>query len=172
MLCIDLAAYLPKWEMGVESLMTLALNIEAAKHGIPRDDLLVPVGQRPQQLRDEEELINVRLAGEKRIAGSHLAVETPDGPNIDLFAVLNVADEQLGRPIPSRGHVVSISLAYEAKFESFRKVHRKLIACLSIRGCCFVLHLPGAAIKRAKPKSQSFTTPEFETRTFSGFTSR
>ena len=32
--------------------------------------------------------------------------------------------------------------------------------------------LPGAAISLAKPKSQSFTTPNFETKTFSGLTSR
>ena len=32
--------------------------------------------------------------------------------------------------------------------------------------------LPGAAINLANPKSQSFTTPNFDTKTFSGFTSR
>ena len=59
-----------------------------------------------KRLTDEVELIDVRTTGPQRPTGEQFGEDARDRPDIDRRTVLRVADEQLGRPVPPRRHVV------------------------------------------------------------------
>ena len=62
--------------------------------------------QTAEGLLDQVELVEVRVAGQQRLSGEELAEDAADGPDVDGRAVLRVADEELGRPVPASGHVL------------------------------------------------------------------
>lgn len=70
-----------------------------------------PVQRRlTEHLRNAVQLIDVAVAGEERLAAHHLRVEAADRPDVDRPAVSGIADEELGRAIPSRRHVIGAGL--------------------------------------------------------------
>jgi hypothetical protein len=83
------------------------------------------VGERaPAPLRDEQ-LVEVGLAGEERLAIDELAHNAPDRPLVHLVAVRRRAEEKLGRAVPSRRHVL------RQRFARGRFVFATLVAAAS-----------------------------------------
>lgn len=52
------------------------------------------------------QLVDVWRARPQGSPDEQLAEYAADGPDVDWSAILGVADEQFGRPVPSRGHVI------------------------------------------------------------------
>ena len=61
-------------------------------------------------LGDVIDLVDIRVTRKYRVSRQHLSVETADGPDVDLLAVVRVPDQELGGPVPSGGHVVRVDL--------------------------------------------------------------
>lgn len=66
------------------------------------------VAQRPP---DHVQLIDVASSRPQSAAPNHFGEQATDRPNVHRSAVLRIADQQLGRPIPAGGHVVRVVLA-------------------------------------------------------------
>ena len=63
------------------------------------------IRRRPEQLRDDGELVDVVLAGEQRLALEHLGKDAPGAPDVHLDVVLLPREHDLGGPVVPRRHV-------------------------------------------------------------------
>lgn len=63
------------------------------------------VRRRPQQLRNDGELVNMILPREQRLPLQHLREDTSRAPNINLNIILLPRQHDLGRAIVARRHV-------------------------------------------------------------------
>ena len=59
-------------------------------------------------LEDLRELVLRVRAGEQRAPRRHLHEDAPDGPDVDRRGVLACAEQDLGRTVPQRHHVVRV----------------------------------------------------------------
>ena len=66
---------------------------------------------RTERLADQVELVDVGEARPERLAGDQLGEHAADRPDVDRRPVQRVADQQLGRAVPARRHIVRVLVA-------------------------------------------------------------
>ena len=64
------------------------------------------IDQIAEGLLDQIELIKIRVAGQQRLTRVQLAEHATYRPDVHRRTVLGIADEQLGRSVPSRRHIL------------------------------------------------------------------
>lgn len=69
------------------------------------EGLVVVGGERAQALLDEEELVELIFAGEHGVAVDEFSENATDCPHVDFLSV-GRPNEQLGRTVPARGHII------------------------------------------------------------------
>lgn len=62
-----------------------------------------------------ENLVNLRVAREERLARAHLGKDAADGPHVDARRVLAAAEENLGGAVPERDDLVGVGAQGDAK---------------------------------------------------------
>ena len=81
-------------------------DAQAAKELVSLEYLHVSRDEIAEVLADQIELIHVGFARPKGLAVDQLHEDAAHGPNVHLGAVLGVANQELGGPVPTRGHVI------------------------------------------------------------------
>ena len=77
--------------------------------GIHSENLLS--AGRAQDFDDFNELVNAALTREDRLAQHQLSDDTADGPDIDVGAIVRVAEDELGGAVVARANIRYIGLA-------------------------------------------------------------
>lgn len=68
----------------------------------------VCLGRCSEHAENLEDLVNLRVAREERLASSHLCEDASDRPHVDTRTVLASTEQDLGRPVPESDNFVSI----------------------------------------------------------------
>lgn len=83
-----------------------AVTVSRAE-GSAGDGLCVP--------EDLEDLVNLRVAREQRLAGAHLSKNAANRPHVDAGRVLAAAEQDLGRAVPQGDDLVGVCAERHAK---------------------------------------------------------
>lgn len=62
--------------------------------------------QWPEHLLYHEELINLRLSCKKRLPIGKFTHDAPEGPDVNVLAIVRGAEQQLWRAVPACGNIV------------------------------------------------------------------
>ena len=72
-------------------------------------------GRKADVPEDLEDLVDLRVAGEQRLARAHLREDAADGPHVHAGRVLAAAEQDLGRAVPQRDDLVGVRPQRDAK---------------------------------------------------------
>jgi hypothetical protein len=64
---------------------------------------------------DTVELVDLGVAGEERLLGDHLSEDDTDGPDVHRRRVHLLTEQDLGRAVPQRDHLVRVFLDGETE---------------------------------------------------------
>jgi hypothetical protein len=64
---------------------------------------------------DLEDLVNLRVTGEQRLARAHLSEDTAHRPHVDASRVLSTAEQDLRRTVPQSDHLVGVCAERDTK---------------------------------------------------------
>lgn len=90
-------------------LLSLPLREAALEVGEGRDTRPVGFGRSAQNAEDLEDLIDLRVTREERLAGSHLGEDAANGPHVDTSGVLATTEQNFGRAVPESDDLVGVS---------------------------------------------------------------
>jgi hypothetical protein len=111
-------------------LLPLPLGETALEVGERSDTRPVGFGRCAENAEDLEDLVDLRVAREKRLASSHLGEDAADGPHVDTSRVLATAKQNLGRAVPEGDDFVSVSAERNTKGASQTKIGQLQVALL------------------------------------------
>mmetsp|Transcript_36102 Transcript_36102/g.93777 ORF Transcript_36102/g.93777 Transcript_36102/m.93777 type:complete len:558 (-) Transcript_36102:101-1774(-) len=77
-----------------------------------------------QHAEDVEDLVDLAVAGEERAAADHLRKDAADGPDVNRRGVVLGAQEDLGRAVPQRDHLVGVRAHGDAEGAREAKVRQ------------------------------------------------
>lgn len=69
----------------------------------------IGLGRSAQDAEDLEDLVNLGVAGEQRLAGGHLGENAADRPHVDTGGVLATTEQNLGSAVPESDDFVGVS---------------------------------------------------------------
>ena len=110
---------------------------------------------RALSLEDLEDLIDLRVAWEKRLSGTHFGENTADRPHVDSGGVLTTAQKDLGCTVPERDDLYAE--VYEQCDGGRRKKGERARLSDPHTSCVYVRN--GTPKARAKPKSANLRFP-------------
>lgn len=70
---------------------------------------------RTQGPDDHVQLVHVRLARPEWLACEQLSAHAACGPDVHRRPILRVPHQQLGRPVPARGHVLGVGGSWDCR---------------------------------------------------------
>ena len=75
-----------------------------------------------------ENLVNLRVAREERLACAHLGKDAPDGPHVDAGRILATAEQDLGGTIPEGDNLVGVGAQGDAEGAGETKIGKLQVA--------------------------------------------
>jgi hypothetical protein len=83
-----------------------------------------------ENAEDLEDLVDLGITREKRLASSHLGEDAAHGPHVDTSGVLAATKQNLGRAVPEGDNFVSVSAERDTKGASQTKIGQLQVALL------------------------------------------
>jgi hypothetical protein len=77
-----------------------------------------------------EDLVDLRVTREERLASSHFGKDAANGPHVDTSRVLTATKQNLGRAVPEGDDFVSVSAERNAKGASQTEISQLQVALL------------------------------------------
>lgn len=111
-------------------LLPLPLREAALEVGEGRDTRPVGFGRSAQNAEDFENLVDLGVTREKRLAGSHLGEDAANGPHVDTSGVLAATEQNFGRAVPESDDLVGVSAERNTKGASQTKIGQLQVALL------------------------------------------
>jgi hypothetical protein len=102
-----------------------ALEIREGCHTGP-----VCFGRSAENAEDLEDLVDLGVTWEQRLAGGHLGENAANGPHVDTSRVLATAEQDLGRAVPESDDFVSVGAERDTKSASQTKIGQLQVALL------------------------------------------
>ena len=96
----------PGGERSFQSCGLVVGDIGTIEDRILGNELPVPGTQNTKTFGDVIDLVNVRVSREDWVSRQHLSVETANGPDVHLLAILRITHQQLWSSVPSSGNII------------------------------------------------------------------
>ena len=90
----------------------------------------VLLGRSSKDAEDLEDLVDLRVTREERLAGSHLGEDTADGPHVDTSGVLAATEQNFGRAVPESDDLVSVGAERDAEGASETEIGQLQVTLL------------------------------------------
>lgn len=111
-------------------LLPLPLREAALEVREGRDTRPVGFGRSAQNAEDFENLVDLGVTREKRLAGSHLGEDAANGPHVNTSGVLAATEQNFGRAVPESDDLVGVSAERNTKGASQTKIGQLQVALL------------------------------------------
>ena len=96
----------PGGEGSFQSSWLVVGDIDTIEDRILGNELPVPGTQNTETFGDVIDLVNVRVSREDWVSRQHLSVETANGPDVHLLAILRITHQQLWSSVPPSGNII------------------------------------------------------------------
>jgi len=135
-------------------LREAALEVWEGRHTRP-----VGFGRSAENAEDLEDLVDLGVTWEERLAGSHLGEDAANGPHVDASGVLATTEQNFGRAVPEGNDFVGVSAERNTKSASQTEISQLQVALLVdeqvLRLQVTMQDTVGVAVARALEKLQS-----------------